>query len=185
VCKIDELLSADQAIEISPGWKLRVWHVPGHSDGHLTIYDEKNRAAFTSDAVHAGGCPTTEGKLAFGPTYYAVGAYLGTIQFLENQPIDHMYSGHWPACHGAETKQFLKSSRDFVETADSLIKQYLSNHVDGVTLKDILHALSPKLGSWPSDTADFLQFALYGHLVRLQQQGVVKASKSPVEYVLA
>jgi glyoxylase-like metal-dependent hydrolase (beta-lactamase superfamily II) len=183
-CKIDELLSARQTIEISPGWNLQVWHVPGHSDGHLAIYDQKNRAAFTSDAVQGGGYPTIDGRQAFGPTYYAVDAYLATIQFLENQSIDHLFSGHWPACHGTESKRFLTSSRQFVEAADELIKSYLSNRPRGATLKEILCSLSPKLGSWPSDAADFLQFALYGHMVRLEQLGLVRSSKSPVEYAL-
>jgi glyoxylase-like metal-dependent hydrolase (beta-lactamase superfamily II) len=182
-CKIDELLYADQIIKIAPGWNLKVWHVPGHSAGHLAIYDEKNRAAFTSDAVQAGGYPTIDGKQAFGPTYYTVDAYLATIQFLENQPVDHIFSGHWPARHAAEKGQFLTSSREFVETFDRLIKGYLSNK-HTATLKEILYALSPKLGSWPSDAADFLQFALYGHMVRLEQQGLVRKKDSPVEYSL-
>jgi glyoxylase-like metal-dependent hydrolase (beta-lactamase superfamily II) len=183
-CKIDELLLAGQTIEISPGWNLQVWHVPGHSDGHLAIYDKKNRAVFTSDAVQAGGYPTIDGRQAFGPTYYAVDAYLATIQFLENQPLDHIFSGHWPACHGAESKRFLASSHEFVETTDKLINSYLSTRPRGATLKEILHSLSPKLGSWPSDAADFLQFALYGHMVRLEQRGLVRSSKLPVEYSL-
>ena len=183
-CKIDELLSAGQMIELAPDWKLRVWHVPGHSDGHLAIYDEKHRAAFTSDAIQGNGYPTITGGMAFGPTYFAVDAYLATIQFLENQPIDHIYSGHWPAFHEVESKRFLGASREFVETADRLIKQYLSNQTRGVTLKELLCALSPKLGTWPESAADFLQFALYGHMLRLEQQGIVRSSNSPVEYAL-
>jgi len=182
-CKIDELLSAEQFIELSPGWNLRVWHVPGHSDGHLAIYDEKNRAAFTSDAVQADGYPTVDGKQAFGPTYYAVDAYLATIEFLEKQPIDHIFSGHWPGYHGTQTKGFLASSREFVKAADQPIKAYLSDHRQA-TLKEILYWLSPKLGAWPNDAADFLQFAVYGHMLRLEQQGVVRSAKSPVEYAL-
>src|SRR5260370_31877625 len=99
-CKIDLKLSANEVLNIAPGWTLRVWHVPGHSEGHLTIYDEKNRAAFTSDAVQASGCPTTTGSMAFSPNYYAVDAYLATIRFLENQPIAQIYSGHWSRVHG-------------------------------------------------------------------------------------
>lgn len=183
-CKIDELLSDGQTIELSPGWNLRVWHVPGHSEGHLAIYDEKHHAAFTSDAVQAGGYPTINGEQAFGPTYYAVDAYLATIQFLESQPIDHIFSGHWPASHGTESKRFLASSRGFVETADELIKAYLSSRKRGATLKEIVYSLSSKLGSWPNAAADFLQFALYGHMVRLEHRGIVRATNSPVEYAL-
>jgi glyoxylase-like metal-dependent hydrolase (beta-lactamase superfamily II) len=185
-CKIDVVLSAEETIQLAPDWKLRVWHVPGHSEGHLAIYDERNRAAFTSDAVQAGGCPTTTGGMSFSPTYYAVDAYLATIRFLENQPIDHIYSGHWPAVHGIEVKGFLDRSRDFVEIADEAIKMYLGDHRSGVTLKQFIYALGPKLGTWPEDTAPFLQFALYGHLLRLHQRGVVRfKSGTPIEYFLA
>jgi glyoxylase-like metal-dependent hydrolase (beta-lactamase superfamily II) len=185
-CKINVLLSAEETIQIAPGWKLRVWHVPGHSEGHLAIYDERNRAAFTSDAVQASGCPTTSGSMAFSPTYYAVDAYLATIRFLENQPIEHIYSGHWSPVHGIEVKAFLDQSRDFVESADAAIKMYLSDHRGGVTLKQLIYALGPKLGTWPEDTAPFFQFALYGHLLRLQQRRVVRfKSGIPIEYLLA
>ena len=184
-CKVDVMLSAEDLIEIAPGWKLRVWHVPGHSGGHLAIYDERNRAAFTSDAVQANGYPTITGGMAFGPTYYAVDAYLATIRFLENQPIEHIYSGHWAAVHGMEVERFLVQSREFVENADATIKAYLGEHRGGATLKQLIHALGPKLGTWPDDAAPFLQFALYGHLLRLKQRGIVRSTgRVPVEYVL-
>ncbi len=184
-CKIDVLLSADETIQIAPDWRLRVWHVPGHSEGHLALYDEKNRAAFTSDAVQANGCPTMTGGMAFSPTYYAVDAYLATIRFLEHQPLEHIYSGHWASAHGVEVERFLALSREFVENADAAIKAHLGGHRGGITLKQLIHVLSPKLGTWPEDAAQFLQFALYGHLLRLQQRGIVRSTeRAPIEYFL-
>ena len=184
-CKIDLKLSANEVLNIAPGWNLRVWHVPGHSEGHLAIYDEKNRAAFTSDAVQAGGYPTASGGMAFGPTYYTVNAYLATIAFLEKQPIEHVFSGHWPAAHQADVKKFLSSSRDFVERADEHILQFLRQHSRGATLKTLLHEISPKLGKWPPDADIFLQFAMYGHVQRLTQNGILRADNSaPVNYRL-
>jgi glyoxylase-like metal-dependent hydrolase (beta-lactamase superfamily II) len=184
-CKIDVKLSANELLKIAPDWNLRVWHVPGHSEGHLAIYDEKNRAAFTSDAVQAGGYPTASGGMAFGPTYFTVNAYLATIAFLEKQPIEHVFSGHWPAAHHHEVKKFLSSSRQFVERVDENIVQYLKQHARGATLKTLLHELSPKLGKWPQDADVFLQFAMYGHLERLTQNGILRADHSvPVNYCL-
>ncbi len=183
-CKIDVLLSGGQTLEVSKDWKLKVWHVPGHSEGHLAIYDEKNKAAFTSDAVQVDGYPTIDGKMAFGPTYFTVDAYLATVHFLENQPIEHLFTGHWPAAHGPEVKAFLAKTRQFVERADELIKEYLKTH-RSVTLKQLEHDLSPKLGPWPKAMDDMLQYALFGHMQRLEQNGVVRASKTiPVEYSL-
>jgi glyoxylase-like metal-dependent hydrolase (beta-lactamase superfamily II) len=184
-CKIDERLAPNQVLRLAPDWNLRVWHVPGHSDGHLALYDEKNHAAFTSDAVQGGGYPTVTGGAAFGPTYYTVNAYLATIEFLEKQPIEHLFTGHWPSAHGQEVKNFLAETRKFVERTDELILQYLKQHPRGSTLKDMLRAVSPKLGNWPDDSAIFLQFALFGHVERLKQNGIIRAgSSSPVEYCL-
>jgi len=184
-CRIDTRLSANEVLKIAPGWNLQVWHVPGHSDGHLAIYDEKNHAAFTSDAVQAGGYPTVTGGLAFGPTYYKVNAYLATIEFLEKQPIEHLFTGHWPSSHQEGTKTFLSQSRQFVESADEAIVHYLKQHMKGASLKTLIAELGPKLGNWPDDAGAFLQFALYGHLQRLQQRGVVRpAAEIPVRYTL-
>jgi len=184
-CKIDERLSANQVLKLGPDWNLRVWHVPGHSDGHLALYDEKNRAAFTSDAVQAGGYPTISGGTAFGPTYYKVNAYLATIEYLEKQPIEHLFTGHWPSAHGADTRKFLSQTRQFVERADEQIVSYLKSH-PRATLKTILHEVGPKLGNWPNDADIFLQFALFGHMERLVQNGRVRAGTGvPVEYSLA
>ena len=183
--KIDLALAAGETLQLAKDWKLQVWHVPGHSAGHLAIYDEKNRAAFTSDAVQAKGYPTIDEKMAFGPTYYTVDSYLATIQFLEKWPIEHIFSGHWPGLHGKEVKSFLEASRTFVLTTDNLLQSYFKAHHGGITLKQILTDLSPKLGDWPTETAPFLQFALYGHMVRLEQRGVIRRDNSrPVEWKL-
>ncbi len=184
--QMDLVLRGGETLQLARDWKLRIWHVPGHSEGHLAVYDEKNRAAFTSDAVQSNGYPTIDGAMAFGPTYYAVNAYLATIQFLENQPIEHIFSGHWPGTHGAAVRGFLNSSRQFVDRADELLESYFKSHAGGVPLKQMLQDLSPKLGDWPAETSVFLQFAIYGHLVRLQQNGVIRRdSTQPVTWRLA
>jgi glyoxylase-like metal-dependent hydrolase (beta-lactamase superfamily II) len=184
-CKIDMTLRANEVLHIGPGWDLQVWHVPGHSEGHLAIYDRKNRAAFTSDAVQAKGYPTISGGLAFGPTYYTVNSYLATIDFLEKQPIEHLFTGHWPSAHGESTARFLAQSRKFVEHADECIVDYLQHHPRGATLQTLLHEIGPRLGDWPHDAGIFLQFALYGHVERLKQNGVIRTgSETPIVYCL-
>jgi glyoxylase-like metal-dependent hydrolase (beta-lactamase superfamily II) len=184
-CSIDEAFSGGESIQLAKDWSLDLWHVPGHSAGHLAAYDAKHRAAFTSDAVQSNGYPTIDAGLAFGPTYYTVEAYLATIKFLENKPIEHMYSGHWPAAHGSRVGEFLKSGRDFVLRADELLMSYFRERRSHITLRQILADLSSRLGDWPNSAAPFLQFALYGHLERLCQTGVIrKLATTPVEYEL-
>ncbi|HVX65370.1 MAG TPA: MBL fold metallo-hydrolase [Bryobacteraceae bacterium] len=184
--KMDVVFSGGETIRLAKDWNLRVWHVPGHSAGHLAIYDEKNHAAFTSDAVQSAGYPTIDGKMAFGPTYYTVDAYLATARFLEDQPIEHMFSGHWPDLHASEVHNFLCSTRDFVFRADELLVKYLHTRPRGATLREIIGELSPQLGPWPPEMAPFLQFALYGHVARMEQNGTLRAEHvRPVVYRMA
>ena len=184
--RMDILFKGGETIDLAPDWRLRVWHVPGHSAGHLAIYDEKHHAAFTSDAVQARGYPTIHGDVAFGPTYYIVSSYLATIRFLENELIEHLFGGHWPAMHGAAVGEFLRESRLFVHHAEELLVALLHSHPEGVTLSEIVNALGPRLGDWPQDAAPFLQFALYGHVSALCEAKRVIADKDrPIKYRLA
>ncbi len=96
-----------------------------------------------------------------------------------------MFTGHWPGVHGDGVRRFLASTREFVERADDLLGKYFKAHHRGVTLKQILNDLSPKLGTWPQETAAFLQFAMYGHLMRMEQNGMIRAEgTAPVTYAL-
>ncbi len=175
---IQVAFSGGERLRLGPDWQLEIWHVPGHSQGHLAVYDARHRAAFTSDAVQALGCPTISGGLAFAPTYYAVGAYLSTIHFLEQMPIEHLYTGHWPEAHGAQVSEFLAASRGFVERVEEWLPRILRAHPRGATLNEIIAAIAPRLGDWPRAQDTMLQWALHGHLVRLRQRGLVQADKN-------
>jgi hypothetical protein len=68
---------------------------------------------------------------------------------------------------------------------DTLIVEHLKQHRRGATIKSLLHEIGPKLGNWPRDAEAFLQFAMYGHLERLKQNGIVRPGNSvPIEYSL-
>jgi glyoxylase-like metal-dependent hydrolase (beta-lactamase superfamily II) len=179
---MDVLLAGGEILALGDGWDLDVWHVPGHSDGHLAVYDRRHRAAFTSDAVQAMGCPTALGTMAFGPTYYTVDAYLATIHFLEHQPIESLYTGHWPNMKGPEVAAFLAQSRQFVELTDELLPAEIAGRRDGATLGALIEALSPRLGKWPRESNWLLMWALYGHLTRLEQRGVLRREGIPARW---
>jgi glyoxylase-like metal-dependent hydrolase (beta-lactamase superfamily II) len=169
---IDVALRGGERIHLGPGWELEVWHLPGHSAGHLGLYDSRHRALFSSDAVQAAGCPSVHGGLALAPTYYSVDAYLATIHFLEHKPIEHLYSGHWPDAHGPHVIRFLEESRAFVERAEERVIAELGRAgAAGASLGELACRLGPQLGTWPAETHTILMFALYGHLERLTQRG--------------
>jgi len=177
---VDLGLRGGETLRIGAGANLHIWHLPGHARGHLGVYDPGHRALFSSDAIHGAGCPAANGGLAFGPTYYCVASYLATIEFLEGVTLDHIYSGHWPNCHGAETRRFLAESRSFVERADVLLRsELLRGDREGCTLAALIDRLGPRLGDWPASRHQLLMFALHGHLERLCERGEIEALAGP------
>lgn len=69
---------------------------------------------------------------------------------------------------------------------DECIVQCLKQHPRGATLKTLLNEVGPKVGNWPTDAGIFLQFAMYGHMERMKQNGLLRSGKSlPIEYALA
>jgi glyoxylase-like metal-dependent hydrolase (beta-lactamase superfamily II) len=169
--RIDRTLAGGEHIRIDDERSLRVLHVPGHSDGHLALYDPVNRAVFVGDSLHGWYCPNKAGEPSLPPAYYSVLAYLGTLQMVHAFEIEWIYSGHWPAFHGSQVSEFLSESRRFVDTASSLLWRYLEKNPAGVTLQARTDECGRALGAWPGNNQWLLMDPLHGHLLHLEQQG--------------
>jgi glyoxylase-like metal-dependent hydrolase (beta-lactamase superfamily II) len=185
--KMDVCLSGGEKIRLRDDWTLEVLHVPGHSHGHLTLYDAKHKAAFMGDAIHGRGCPFATGGMAIPVTYYYVDIYLSTLRYFEGLPIDVLYSGHWPIMRGEEIRDFISESRQTVEFLDRIILSSLARHPSGLTLKELIETVANAVGDWPKDSWDLAMFPVKGHMDRLEQQGKLRASRGtrPVRFQLA
>ena len=80
--QIDFTWSGGETLRTGPDWLLEIHHVPGHTYGHLCVFDTKNRAIFGGDGVQGSVYPSVEGGAALGPTYLYVDSYLTTIRYL-------------------------------------------------------------------------------------------------------
>jgi len=120
--------------------------------------------------------------MALPVTYYYVDAYLSTLDFFENLPIDTLYSGHWPTLRGAEIRDFIAQSRQTVQTFDEVILARLANRRDGVGMQELIDAIGEAFTDWPKDTRVFIMFALKGHLDRLAAYGKVREIRDARPY---
>jgi len=171
--RIDQTFVGGEHIRIDDARSLQVLYVPGHSDGHLALYDPVNKAVFVGDALHGRYCPTVNGEPALPPGYFSVLAYLGTLQMLHALEIDWIYSGHWPTFHGSQVAEFLSESRRFVDNAAGLVWKTLEKHPEGISLRGFMDECGPVLGGWPLNNQWLLMYPLQGHLLLLEQQGRV------------
>ncbi len=173
-CKMDLTFAGGEKIRLTDDWSLDVLHLPGHSHGHLALYDAPHRAAFTGDAVQGSGCPKATGGIAIPVTYYYVDTYLATIRYLETLELDALYTGHWPAMRGEEIKDFFADSRRTVEFFDRVILASLKKAPSGLSMKDLVAACAEAAGDWPSDGQILAMFPIKGHMDRLEQHGKVR-----------
>jgi len=185
--KMDVCFSGGEVIRLTDTWHLEVLHVPGHSHGHLALYDPQHRAAFVGDAIHGRGCPFATGGMAIPVTYYYVDIYLSTLRYFEHLPIDTLYSGHWPIMHGEEIRDFIAESRQTVELLDRVILASLEKTRAGLTLKELIDAVANAVGEWPRDSLSLAMFPVKGHMDRLEEQGKVQAVRGtrPVKWEMA
>ncbi len=176
--RMDMTFSGGEKIRIRDDWALDVLHVPGHSHGHLTLYDPKFKAAFVGDAVHGRGCPKANGSMGIPVTYYYVGVYLSTLRYFESLDIDVLYSGHWPIMRGEEIRDFIAESRHTVELLDRVILRDLGKHPGGLTLEQLIDVVANAVGDWPKDTWMLAMFSVRGHLDRLVEQAKARTVPS-------
>jgi len=169
--RMDLTFGGSERLRLQDDWDLEVLHVPGHTRGHLAMYDPKNKTVFAGDAIHGRGCPKAEGGIAIPVTYYYVDIYLSTLRFFESLEITRLYSGHWPTMEGEEVKDFIAESRQTVELFDRVILASLSKHASGLTMKELIDAVAQAAGDWPPDTRTLAMFSVKGHMDRLQEMG--------------
>jgi glyoxylase-like metal-dependent hydrolase (beta-lactamase superfamily II) len=159
---------------------LEVWHLPGHSHGHLGIYDRKHGTLYYGDAIQGAGYQSLDGvSWTLCPTYLYVDPYLQTIQRIENSGVEMIVGCHWPVLRGTPAiRQFCYESRNFVTLADRQITEYLREHPSGVSMRELCDQLSPRLGTWPHQIHLELSNAFSGHLDRGVNMGRFEVDRS-------
>jgi glyoxylase-like metal-dependent hydrolase (beta-lactamase superfamily II) len=185
---VDVTFTGGETLRLGPDRILEIWHLPGHSHGHLGVYDRKFKTLYYGDAIQGRGYQSLAGGWALCPTYLYVQPYLETIRKIESSDAETIVGCHWPIQRDRQgIAGFCEESRRFVERAESLLREFLANQAKGAPLKQICEALSPKLGAWPAQTSLELANALSGHLDDGVRRGLFEADASvfPVRYRLS
>ena len=176
-CRVDIGFRGGEQIAIADGWEVEVLHVPGHSHGHLAVYDAAHKTAFVSDTIHGRGCPKADGSMGIPVTYFYIDLYLSTLALLEDLQLEHLHTGHWPSMHGDEIRDFFSDSRKTVEILNRKILLALSRSRAGLTLTELMDAAMEEFPDWPESTRVLSAFPVKGHLDQLESRGQVRADR--------
>jgi glyoxylase-like metal-dependent hydrolase (beta-lactamase superfamily II) len=172
---IDLGLAGGERLRLGTDWAVEILHTPGHTRGHLSIYDPRSSVAVITDSALWHGLVTSEGAPAFPPTYRFVDDYVASTQRLQGLHIHTLLTCHYPVQVGPAVDEFLAETRAYVDRVDAALRDELSSSAAARTTRELIDALGPRLGDWADNT--YLVYPLVGHLERLEQYGLVEATR--------
>ncbi|MFK4789680.1 MBL fold metallo-hydrolase [Microbacterium sp. ZW T5_56] len=168
---VDQALDGGEVFDLGDR-RIEVIAAPGHSPGHLTLWDEVNRTLLISDAVLGETVPTADGRPAFPPTYRDTVAYVDTIARLRDRDAELLLTAHYPVYEAAAVNDFLTGSLAYTERVDAVIERQLSDAGE-LTSLELIHRCASDLGPWAAPAAEYLIFPMTGNLERLVAAGRV------------
>jgi glyoxylase-like metal-dependent hydrolase (beta-lactamase superfamily II) len=134
-------------LRLGPDRRVEILHLPGHTPGHLGIWDPKNGAAIIIDAVLETGLYDREGNRLIPPRYFDVARYRGTIRKLQTLRPEHLLTAHYPPMQGQAALDFLDLSLEFTERVQEVVREGLEA---GTTdLWELTRRADARLGPYP------------------------------------
>jgi glyoxylase-like metal-dependent hydrolase (beta-lactamase superfamily II) len=169
--RVDVSLDGEATIDLGDRI-VDILHVPGHSRGHLALYDAATDSAIVSDCVLGAAVPFADGRPAFPPTYRYVDEYLATIERLRERDPRLILTAHYGAFEGAAAREFLDASERFVYDLDAVVLRELSG--EPLTMGQLVERVNGLIGDWPKKGAEgALLFPVAGHVERHVADGTV------------
>lgn len=170
--EVDRALDGGESFDLGPDRRIEVLTAPGHSPGHVALWDPANDTLLISDAVLGETVPFADGEPAFPPTYRDTAAYVETIRRLRSFDAGLLLTAHYPVYEGGAVATFLDGSLAYTELIDRVISQELEQGAE-LTSLELIRRVAAELGPWGPEAADYLIFPVTGNLERLVAQGAV------------
>jgi glyoxylase-like metal-dependent hydrolase (beta-lactamase superfamily II) len=143
---LDGELEPGERIDLG-GVELEVLHLPGHSAGHVGLFDAASGTAIVSDAVMGRGFDTASGERAGPPPYVDLVAYRGTIELLRELSPARLGTAHFPPLEGEAVSEFLVQSRKLTDDLDAALDRELASGPRPIS--DLLPPAAAALGGYP------------------------------------
>jgi glyoxylase-like metal-dependent hydrolase (beta-lactamase superfamily II) len=165
--RVDFTWRGGETLRLGPDWTVQILRTPGHSQGHLSVFDPRSGTLLMGDAVQGGLALDMDGRRTVYPTYINVVEYLETISLFRSLQPKTLCGCHWPIARGAAVCQFLDESEEFVDEVDRIVSDELSLRPDGITMRELIEVSADRLGLEKGGPELYLFLALSGHLERM------------------
>ena len=146
---VDLHLAGGERFRLGPDLTVEVLHLPGHTAGHLGLWDPVSRTAIVTDAVLASGLFDLEGAVIHPPPYFEVAGYEASARQLQTLAPARLLTAHYAAIEGNAVGAFLAETIAFVERVRGATHGELIA-AEQATLGQLLARLNPQLGPFTS-----------------------------------
>lgn len=144
--------------DAQPGWKLRVYHLPGHAPGHLAFQETRYQAVIVGDLI------STLSSMLIDPTDGHLGTYIESLQYLESVTNGHLYPAHGPPAR--EGRKVVQKALDHRYKRKKQIIATLDTHPQ--TLEKLVNDIYAK---FDQRTKKLARRSLHSSLIQLIEEG--------------
>lgn len=166
-------LDAGDTLRLHDGRNLHVMYLPGHSPGHIGLWEPEERVLLMSDAILGSG-QVINGKVVAIPAYLDVDEYLASIRTIRALEPEIACPSHYPVMDSEATQQFCDESEAFVLHLDEAIRDVLGSERPH-TLRGITASVVPKVAP-DADVSMVAGLSVQAHLNALRRHGVVSCA---------
>lgn len=174
---LDFTLVGGERFRLGPDWEVEAIHTPGHTWGHLAVYDPRSRTLIAGEATMWTAILDDDWQPAMPPTYCYVDTYLATQDRLLAMDIDLLAPAHWPLQHGPDVAAFVSESRNYCQGVERSLLDFARAN-GRFTLRDAIDRLGPTLGAWPAPANQDFSYGMAGNLASLTQRGLLNARRN-------
>jgi len=169
---VDLQLVGGEVFRLGPHLSVEVLHLPGHSAGHIGLWDPASRSAIITDAALGAGLLNNEGQVIHPPPYMLLYEYEATVRRLQQLAQERLLTAHYAVMEGAQVDRFLGESLAFVARTRSAIEEAIAASHE-VTIAGLLASLNPVLGPFTS-MANELGGPIRSHIQELVASGRIE-----------
>jgi glyoxylase-like metal-dependent hydrolase (beta-lactamase superfamily II) len=168
---VDISVVGGESLRLGSDWQVVLLHTPGHTPGHLSVYDDKHSAVYLGDAILGSGVPDVKGNLVMPPHYFEVDWYIDSIEKMHALRPKYLLATHYKTIQGDEVEQFLIESIAFVDKCDEVVRHLFETSNKPLDGPDILEVLIKAIGI-PGAQNQY-NLLVRAHVNKLINEGVI------------
>jgi glyoxylase-like metal-dependent hydrolase (beta-lactamase superfamily II) len=146
---VDVALTGGETLRLGPELEVHVLHLPGHSWGHVGLWEPRSRTAIVQDAVLARGLLDMDGNVIHPPPYFDAAVYEASARLLMSLEPERLLTAHYPILEGTDVDRFLDDTLEFVQEARDVVEELMLAERE-LTLSRALELADARLGPFTS-----------------------------------